>query len=68
MPRVEVVRTYLQMTERGALRQAMKPEPRVRVERVVGCPASFLRYLYAEVGRNYHWVDRLAWTDDAVRA
>ena len=68
MPRVEVVRTYLQMTERGALRQAMKPEPRVRVERMVGCPASFLRYLYVEVGRSYHWVDHLGWTDAEWRA
>jgi GNAT superfamily N-acetyltransferase len=36
------------------------------VERAHACPPSFFRYLYAEVGRNYHWVDRLPWTDEQV--
>jgi len=68
MPKVEVVRTYLEMTEPGALRPVPSPEPRARVERMMGCPASFFRYLYAEVGRNYHWVDHLGWTDEEWRA
>ena len=68
MPKVEVVRTYLEMTEPGALRPVPGPEPRARVERMRGCPASFFRYLYAEVGRNYHWVDHLGWTDEEWRA
>jgi len=68
MPKVEVVRTYLEMTEPGALRPVASPEPRTRVERVTGCPASFFRYLYVEVGRNYHWVDHLGWTGDEWRA
>lgn len=38
-----------------------------RVEQVHGCPVSFHRFLYREVGRNYHWRDRLTWTDDQVR-
>jgi ribosomal protein S18 acetylase RimI-like enzyme len=63
----EVTRTYLEMTS---------PEQRVvfglgdldlRVERMHGCPASFFRYLYVEVGRAYHWVDRLSWSDEAFR-
>ena len=32
------------------------------------CPASFFRYLYVEVGRNYHWIDRLPWTDEDIVA
>ena len=63
MPKVEVVRTYLELVEREALRPVPCPDPRARVERVEGCPASFLRYLYVEVGRSCHWVDRLSWTD-----
>jgi GNAT superfamily N-acetyltransferase len=66
--KVEVLRTYLEMTERGALVAAANPDPRARIEQVFDCPVSFFRYLYAEVGRNYHWVDRLVWTDDSVRA
>jgi GNAT superfamily N-acetyltransferase len=66
--KVEVLRTYLEMTERGALVAAPNPDPRARIEPVFDCPVSFFRYLYAEVGRSYHWVDRLAWSDDTVRA
>jgi GNAT superfamily N-acetyltransferase len=68
MPRVVVVRTYLEMTERDALRAVPSPDPGARVQEVLGCPASFFRYLYAEVGRNYHWVDRLGWSDEELRA
>jgi GNAT superfamily N-acetyltransferase len=39
----------------------------VRIERAVECPPSFFRFLYREVGRHYHWVDRLAWSDEQVR-
>lgn len=62
------VRTYLDMRHPGALRPARATLPGLRVERVHNCPVSFWRYLYAEVGRTYGWVDRLAWTDADVRA
>lgn len=28
---------------------------------------SFFRYLYTEVGRVYHWTDRLGWSEETVR-
>jgi GNAT superfamily N-acetyltransferase len=65
---IEVVRTYLQMTERGDFNGAPADDPQIRVEQIKECPASFYRYLYAEVGRLYHWVDRLPWTDEQIRA
>ncbi len=68
MPRVEVTRTYLEMSSPGDLVAASSPDPRLRLERVEECPASFHRYLYAEVGRAYHWVDRLGWTDEQTLA
>jgi len=64
MARVQVVRTYLELLAPGGLRPAPCPDPRARVELVEDCPPSFLRYLYAEVGRRYHWVDRLGWSDE----
>jgi GNAT superfamily N-acetyltransferase len=67
MPKIEVRRTYLEMTDRLALAPSPSPEPRSRIEPVLGCPPSFFRYLYAEVGRKYHWVDRLGWSDEQVR-
>lgn len=64
MARVDVVRTYLELSRPDALRPAPCPDPRARIERVEDCPASFFRYLYAEVGRRYHWTDRDPWSDE----
>ena len=64
MPRVEVLRTYLELSAPEALQPAPCPDPRARVERVEDCPPSFFRYLYAEVGRRYHWTDRDPWSDE----
>ena len=68
MARVAVTRTYLEMTRPEDLVAARLADPAVQVERAFDCPASFFRYLYAEVGRRYHWVDRLAWNDHQLRA
>ena len=65
---LEVKRTYLEMTAPADLRPARSADPAARVERVEGCPASFYRYLYAEVGRAYRWVDRLGRSDEEIRA
>ena len=62
-----VTRTYLELASLADLRPAPTPDPAPRIERVGECPASLYRYLYAEVGRAFHWVDRLGWTDDAIR-
>src|SRR5437867_6253495 len=68
MPRVEVTRTYLELLKPGDLVAAVSADPRLRLERVEQCPTSFHRYLYAEVGRAYHWIDRLGWTAEQTRA
>jgi GNAT superfamily N-acetyltransferase len=65
---VEVTRTYLQLARPGDFKPALAGDSSVRVELVRECPASFYRYLYGEVGRLYHWVDRLVWADDEIRA
>lgn len=64
---VEVTRTYLQMTDPGQHNRSQFDSPAATVLRVKNCPASFYRYLYVEVGRNYHWVDRLGMTDDDIK-
>ncbi len=68
MAPVKMVRTYLEMLTPEDLRPTPEPGDAPRLERVEDCPGSFFRYLYAEVGRAYHWMDRLSWTDDQVRA
>lgn len=62
-----VTRTYLELASPADLRPAPTPAPAPRIERVGECSPSFYRYLYTEVGRAFHWVDRLRWTDDAIR-
>jgi GNAT superfamily N-acetyltransferase len=61
------VRTFLELRDITDLEPARLPEVAARVEQVVECPASFWRYLYTEVGRAYHWIDRLPWTDQQIR-
>jgi GNAT superfamily N-acetyltransferase len=68
VPRVSAIRTYLELCDRSDFRRSAAPQLPVRVERILACPVSFFRYLYAEVGRRYHWHDRLAWSEAAVRA
>jgi GNAT superfamily N-acetyltransferase len=50
------------------LEGALAPAPDTVAERIEGAPPSLWRYLYTEVGRDYHWTDRLAWTDEQVAA
>lgn len=66
MKRIEVQRTYLQMTHKSELIPAKLGDERVRIERILECPPSFFRYLYQEVGRQFHWVERLNWTDEQI--
>jgi ribosomal protein S18 acetylase RimI-like enzyme len=55
------------MTEPSALDAAPAPSSDAVVERVEQAPPTLWRFLYTEVGREYHWLDRLAWTDDDIR-
>jgi len=63
-----VTRTYLELGSPDDLHPAPTPDPAPRIERLGECPASFYRYLYAEVGRAFHWTDRLDWSDETIRA
>ena len=65
MALTEVVRTYLEMPNPEA-HQAAPLSSGARVEQVFDCPVSFHRFLYREVGRHYHWRDRLTWTDRQI--
>src|SRR5713226_5513219 len=68
MATVEVTRTYLELTAPSEFHGSGPPGREVRVERVEHPSPSLWRFLYTEVGRLYHWVDRQGWTDDEVRA
>lgn len=67
-PKVEVVRTYLELSSRAAFRPVRLEDPNVTLERVPRCTVELSRRLYHEVGDAYHWVDRLAWSDAELDA
>ena len=63
-----VRRTYLEMKSPEELRPAVTPAPEPVIEKVADCPVPLFRYLYREVGKAYHWTDRLNWSDETIRA
>jgi len=65
---IEVTRTYLEMRDPAELQAARCDDPRIRIEQIHDCSPPLFRYLYVEVGRNYHWIDRLPWTDEDIVA
>lgn len=68
MPTVTVVRTYLEMTSRDALKPALSDDPALRVSPAPRGDVALFRRLYREVGRAYHWRDREALTDAELEA
>jgi GNAT superfamily N-acetyltransferase len=79
---VPAKRTYLEQTTRPTPAQLERlglgetpaeviveawPHPGLQLNRASFCPPSLFRYLYREVGRRWHWVDRLSWTDERIR-
>jgi GNAT superfamily N-acetyltransferase len=66
--RVIGTRTYLEMRDQAELRHAPLPDAAWRVERMLDCAPSFWRFLYTEIGMEHHWVDRLPWSVDEIRA
>ncbi len=66
MPTVDVTRTYLELASPEALVRSGGAPSGAVVERETACEPSLYRYLYAEVGREYAWTDRLAWNDERL--
>src|SRR5256885_5476946 len=65
---IEVTRTYLEMRGLSELKCAKLDDPRIEIEEQPDCSIELFRSLYAEVGKNYHWIDRLPWTDEQIVA
>jgi GNAT superfamily N-acetyltransferase len=58
---------YLEMTSPDQLRPATRPAPAHTLRRVAPS-AELSRFFYHEVGRDWRWTDRAAWSDDDWRA
>jgi len=66
MPTATVVRTYLQLLAPPAHRLVPTSPSGVRIEEARPCTVPAYRELYAIVGRDYHWRDRLSWSDEQL--
>ncbi len=65
---MEVIRTYLEMHFPSDLRPARSDDPLIQIQLQRDWSIELFRFLYREVGRNYHWIDRLPWTDDEIES
>ncbi|MFN2576186.1 MAG: GNAT family N-acetyltransferase [Pyrinomonadaceae bacterium] len=63
---MEVTRTYLEMRSPTDLRPALSDDPLIKIELQRECSVELFRSLYNEVGKNYHWIDRLPWTNEQI--
>jgi len=63
---IEVTRTYLEIRDPAELKPARSADPLIRIEPQPHCSVELFRRLYVEVGKNYHWIDRLPWTDEEI--
>jgi GNAT superfamily N-acetyltransferase len=65
--RIEVVRSYVELQTLGQLRGTAEPPAGFTIGLADPCPVELYRFLYSEVGRRYHWVDRLQWSDEQIQ-
>ncbi|HEX7721878.1 MAG TPA: GNAT family N-acetyltransferase [Pyrinomonadaceae bacterium] len=63
---IEITRTYLEMRAPSLFRPARNDDPLIKIEQKRDCSVELFRFLYAEVGKNYYWTDRLPWTDEEI--
>lgn len=68
MATLETIVTFLEMKTPGDLGGNDTLPPSVMITKVLNCTVSFYRYLYGEVGREYHWVERRRWSDEQLSA
>ncbi len=59
-------RTFLEMRAASAIVPFAFPDVEAVVRRLDVVPGSLYRYLYREVGRPWHWLDRWDWSDARV--
>ena len=64
---VEVTTTYLHLPDRAAFRPALSADGDLLVMEAREPLPAFYRFLYGTVGRDYHWTDRCAWSDEQLR-
>ncbi|HMO58170.1 MAG TPA: GNAT family N-acetyltransferase [Roseiflexaceae bacterium] len=65
---VTVVTTYLELCDPAHFLPAYSADPDLRIIQAHVVLVPFYRFLYDAVGREFQWVDRLAWSDAQLHA
>lgn len=68
MSTVTVTTTYLELPSRAHFRPAFSTIPELQLIEAREPLPAFYRFLYATAGRDYHWTDRLGWSDAQLGA
>lgn len=63
---IDATITYLEMTAPPIRRSAAPLGPMLALMRADEMPLHFYRYLYREIGRNHHWVERHGVSDETL--
>jgi ribosomal protein S18 acetylase RimI-like enzyme len=63
---VTVTTTYLHIPSRAHFRPVFVETPDTQIIQAHNASAAFYRFLYGSVGRDYHWIDRFAWSDEQI--
>ncbi len=56
-------RNYLEISSLSDLNESINPSENYSIEIVKPTDFQLNKFFYKKVGKNYHWVDRLVWTE-----
>ena len=59
----KIFRNYLELKSFKDFKEVKKPSENYSVELVNPKDFQLNKFFYKNIGRNYHWVDRLVWTE-----
>ena len=59
----KIVRNFLEIKSLSELSEINKPKENIKIELVVPKDFQLNKFLYKQIGKKYHWVDRLDWSD-----
>ena len=56
-------RNYLEISSLSDLNESINPSESYSIELVEPSDFQLNKFFYKKVGKNYHWIDRLVWTE-----
>ena len=59
----KIIRNYLEIKSIEELKAQKKPDDRYTIQKVFPNDFQLNKFFYKQVGRDYHWNDRLVWND-----